>query len=151
MSGYVLVFSAKKGRRNHKHCSYVIKASEKMFWLNLIHSALNGVILQPRAFILMCSSKDIIRIIKQNKILSTETPHFFSLFHCPFFSLCLNMSCLAILLVLLNSFTFPSNGQYTSVTAAMHPNRAAWSFPMTSQQLKPAFSIYWGLDLSCLL
>lgn len=46
---------------------------------------------------------------------------------------------------------FPSNGQYPSVTAPMHTNKAAWIFPMTSWQLKPAFSIYRGLDLSCLL
>ena len=72
-------FLPKKKRHNHKHCSYVVIWSEKMFWLNLIHSVLNGVILQPRAFIIVRSSKD-------HKIPSTKGPLCF-LFHCPFFPL----------------------------------------------------------------
>lgn len=48
----------KRERHNHKHCSDVIKWSEKMPWLSLVLSVLNGVILQPSAFIVLCPSKD---------------------------------------------------------------------------------------------
>lgn len=147
MSWYALVFSAKKGRHNHKHCSYVIKGSKKMFWLNLIPSVLNGVSLQPRAFIPVCSSKDIIRTIRYPPL---NFLSFIFLFYCPFFpvfkhELFSNSTCSSKLIHV------PSNGQHTSVTAPMRTNRAPWNFSMTSWQLKPAFSIYRGLDLSCLL
>lgn len=62
------------------------------------------------------------------------------------------MSYLEILLILLNSFTLPSNGEYTYVTyVTVYTSRAVWSLPVTFWQLKPAFSIYWVLYLSCLL
>lgn len=58
-------------------CNQMIR--KKIFWFNLICSVPNGVILQPRAFILVHFSKD-------HKTSSTQAPLCF-IFHCPFFPL----------------------------------------------------------------
>lgn len=88
---------------NHKNCSDVIKKSEK-------------IILQFRVFILLHCSKEI-DILNSNSSLLSFLLYFF-------FFLSLNMSYLEILVFLLNSFMFPSNGEYVYVIGPIHTSRA---------------------------